>query len=153
MVMVRSVLWVAASPKYRHLLRSMELADLWTTDGHKSLNTPFECGYAFGANADAHRGAFPQRTSYTGDSGAAQLAQSSTSRHTAIAPRPFRISVDLVACVADDGAGGAHMRPRACAGDSDSTGNASRLGAYDQPGVRSFLDPRALGEAFFGGNT
>lgn len=58
-------LWVAASAKHRHLVRGVELADSWTNDGHKWLNTPFDCGYAFIADADAHRGAFSHRTSYT----------------------------------------------------------------------------------------
>jgi aromatic-L-amino-acid decarboxylase len=58
-------LWVAASPKHRHLLRGVELADSWTNDGHKWLNTPFDCGYAFVAHAEAQRGAFSHRTSYT----------------------------------------------------------------------------------------
>lgn len=58
-------LWAAASPHYRHLLRGIELADSWTNDGHKWLNTPFDCGYAFVADPEAHRGAFSHRTSYT----------------------------------------------------------------------------------------
>jgi len=32
-------LWAAASPKYQHLLRGVGLADSWTNDGHKWLNT------------------------------------------------------------------------------------------------------------------
>jgi aromatic-L-amino-acid decarboxylase len=58
-------LWAAASAKYRHLLHGVALADSWTNDGHKWLNTPFDCGYAFVADANAHRGAFSHRTSYT----------------------------------------------------------------------------------------
>ncbi len=58
-------LWAAASPKHRHLLHGVELADSWTNDGHKWLNTPFDCGYAFVADAEAHRGAFSHRASYT----------------------------------------------------------------------------------------
>lgn len=58
-------LWAAASPTHRHLVRGIELADSWTSDGHKWLNTPFDCGYAFVADVDAHRGAFSHRTSYT----------------------------------------------------------------------------------------
>jgi aromatic-L-amino-acid decarboxylase len=57
-------LWVAASPRYRHLLRGVELADSWTNDGHKWLNTPFDCGYAFVADAEAHQSAFSHETSY-----------------------------------------------------------------------------------------
>lgn len=51
-------LWAAASQSYRHFLRGVELADSWTNDGHKWLNTPFDCGYAFVADPQAHRGAF-----------------------------------------------------------------------------------------------
>jgi glutamate/tyrosine decarboxylase-like PLP-dependent enzyme len=58
-------LWARVSAKYRHFLRDVELADSWTNDGHKWLNTPFDCGYAFVADAEAHRGAFSHRTSYT----------------------------------------------------------------------------------------
>ncbi|WP_315706040.1 MULTISPECIES: pyridoxal phosphate-dependent decarboxylase family protein [unclassified Bradyrhizobium] len=58
-------LWAAASPKHRHLVRGVEDADSWTNDGHKWLNTPFDCGYAFVADPDAHRSAFSHRTSYT----------------------------------------------------------------------------------------
>ncbi|MGC2779499.1 MAG: aminotransferase class V-fold PLP-dependent enzyme, partial [Bradyrhizobium sp.] len=58
-------LWAAASPRHRHLLRGIETADSWTNDGHKWLNTPFDCGYAFVADPDAHRSAFSHRTSYT----------------------------------------------------------------------------------------
>lgn len=58
-------LWAAASSKHRQHLRGVELADSWTNDGHKWLNTPFDCGYAFVADAEAHRGAFSHRTSYT----------------------------------------------------------------------------------------
>jgi glutamate/tyrosine decarboxylase-like PLP-dependent enzyme len=53
------------SSKYRHLLHGVELADSWTNDRHKWLNTPFDCGYAFVVDAEAHRGAFSHRTSYT----------------------------------------------------------------------------------------
>src|SRR5215471_14902942 len=57
-------LWVGASAKHKHLLRGAEMADSWTSDGHKWLNTPFDCGYAFVADAAAHFSAFSHRTSY-----------------------------------------------------------------------------------------
>jgi glutamate/tyrosine decarboxylase-like PLP-dependent enzyme len=57
-------LWAAASPQYRHLLRGVELADSWATDGHKWLNVPYDCGYAFVADAAAHRAAMSHRAPY-----------------------------------------------------------------------------------------
>ncbi len=57
-------LWVAASPKYRYLLDGAEAADSWATDGHKWLNVPYDCGYAFVAHPEAHRRAMSQRSPY-----------------------------------------------------------------------------------------
>ncbi|HEX3742336.1 MAG TPA: pyridoxal-dependent decarboxylase [Bryobacteraceae bacterium] len=57
-------LWAAASPRYRHLLRGVERADSWATDGHKWLNVPYDCGYAFAADRDAHRAAMSHRAPY-----------------------------------------------------------------------------------------
>jgi glutamate/tyrosine decarboxylase-like PLP-dependent enzyme len=57
-------LWVAASPRYRFLLKAVEKADSWATDGHKWLNTPFDCGYAFVAHPEAHRGSMSHRAAY-----------------------------------------------------------------------------------------
>jgi glutamate/tyrosine decarboxylase-like PLP-dependent enzyme len=57
-------LWAAASPRRRHLLRGVHCADSWATDGHKWLNVPYDCGFAFVADADAHRAAMSYRASY-----------------------------------------------------------------------------------------
>jgi glutamate/tyrosine decarboxylase-like PLP-dependent enzyme len=57
-------LWAAVSPKYKDLLRGVEDADSWATDGHKWLNTPYDCGYAFVADREAHRTAMSHRASY-----------------------------------------------------------------------------------------
>jgi glutamate/tyrosine decarboxylase-like PLP-dependent enzyme len=57
-------MWAAASPHYRHLVRGMAEADSWATDGHKWLNVPFDCGYAFVADAAAHRAAMSHRAAY-----------------------------------------------------------------------------------------
>ena len=57
-------LWVAASSKYRHLLRGFDAADSWATDGHKWLNVPYDCGYAFVADPKAHGGSMSHRASY-----------------------------------------------------------------------------------------
>jgi len=57
-------LWAAASRAYSHLLDGASAADSWATDGHKWLNVPFDCGYAFVANRDAHRAAMSIRAAY-----------------------------------------------------------------------------------------
>lgn len=57
-------LWAAASPQYRQLVKGVEAADSWATDGHKWLNVPFDSGYAFIANPDAHRASMSHRAPY-----------------------------------------------------------------------------------------
>ncbi|HUB79862.1 MAG TPA: pyridoxal-dependent decarboxylase [Bryobacteraceae bacterium] len=57
-------LWAAASPRHRHLLRGADQADSWATDGHKWLNVPYDCGYAFVADAKPHRAAMSHREPY-----------------------------------------------------------------------------------------
>jgi glutamate/tyrosine decarboxylase-like PLP-dependent enzyme len=50
-------LWAAAAESHRHLVDGVDRADSWATDGHKWLNVPYDCGYAFCAHPDAHRAA------------------------------------------------------------------------------------------------
>ena len=57
-------LWAATSPRYRHLVAGVELADSWATDGHKWLNLPFDTGFVFVADPAAHSAVFAQPTSY-----------------------------------------------------------------------------------------
>lgn len=57
-------LWCAASSRFRHLLNGAEGADSWSTDGHKWLNVPFDCGYAFVADREAHRASLSHRAAY-----------------------------------------------------------------------------------------
>lgn len=57
-------LWAAASPRYRRALDGIELADSWATDGHKTLNVPYDCGMAIVAKAEALRPVFTVHTSY-----------------------------------------------------------------------------------------
>ncbi len=37
-------LWAAASDQTKHLTRGIELADSWSVDAHKTLNSPYDCG-------------------------------------------------------------------------------------------------------------
>ncbi len=57
-------LWAAASAKYRHFLEGVEMANSWATDGHKWLNVPYDCGYAFVRNSKAHYNAMALKASY-----------------------------------------------------------------------------------------
>jgi glutamate/tyrosine decarboxylase-like PLP-dependent enzyme len=57
-------LLAAASRARRGLVRGVAGADSWATDGHKWLNTPYDCGLAFTAHPDAHRAALTQQASY-----------------------------------------------------------------------------------------
>jgi glutamate/tyrosine decarboxylase-like PLP-dependent enzyme len=57
-------LWAAVSDRLKHLLTGVEMADSWATDGHKWLNVPFDCGFAFVADTEAHRASLSLRASY-----------------------------------------------------------------------------------------
>jgi glutamate/tyrosine decarboxylase-like PLP-dependent enzyme len=51
-------MWAGLSPSLAHLSAGITQADSWATDGHKWLNTPYDCGIAFVKHALAHRSAF-----------------------------------------------------------------------------------------------
>jgi glutamate/tyrosine decarboxylase-like PLP-dependent enzyme len=57
-------LWAAAAPGRRHLVAGLAEADSWATDGHKWLNVPYDCGYAFVADPAAHRAAMAFTAAY-----------------------------------------------------------------------------------------
>ena len=46
-------LWARASTRAAHLTTGVDLADSWTTDGHKWLNTPYDGAMAICRDADA----------------------------------------------------------------------------------------------------
>jgi glutamate/tyrosine decarboxylase-like PLP-dependent enzyme len=65
-------LWAAASPRYLHLVKGVSEADSWATDGHKWLNVPYDCGYAFVAHPDAHPASMSTQAAYLKQEGDAR---------------------------------------------------------------------------------
>lgn len=57
-------LWARTCPERASLVASVENADSWATDGHKWLQTPYDCGYAIVRDAEAHRRAMTISASY-----------------------------------------------------------------------------------------
>ena len=57
-------MYAAVSPRYDALTRGMEKAHSWATDGHKWLNVPYDCGYAFVAEREAHCASMTYQAAY-----------------------------------------------------------------------------------------
>lgn len=57
-------LWANASPRLAPLVAGVEQADSWATDGHKWLNTPYDCGMAITRDPVAHSAAMRMTAAY-----------------------------------------------------------------------------------------
>jgi glutamate/tyrosine decarboxylase-like PLP-dependent enzyme len=57
-------LWAAASPRLRHLVDGVELADSWGCDGHKWPNLPYDSAFAFCSRPDVHAASVAYTASY-----------------------------------------------------------------------------------------
>lgn len=61
-------LWAAASPQLEHLVAGIASADSISTDAHKWLNVPYDCGIVLCAHPDAHRLAMTLAAAYIHES-------------------------------------------------------------------------------------
>jgi glutamate/tyrosine decarboxylase-like PLP-dependent enzyme len=57
-------LWAAASPSLRAQLDGHAGAQSWSTDAHKWLNVPYDCGLVFVADREAHQAAMSLTAAY-----------------------------------------------------------------------------------------
>jgi glutamate/tyrosine decarboxylase-like PLP-dependent enzyme len=57
-------LWAAGSEHKRHLVKGVELADSWSVDAHKTLNTPYDCGLILCRHGQALVSAMQAHASY-----------------------------------------------------------------------------------------
>jgi glutamate/tyrosine decarboxylase-like PLP-dependent enzyme len=57
-------LWALADPGRSHLVRGLDRADSWATDGHKWLNVTYDCGIAFVRRPDDLRRTFAATAGY-----------------------------------------------------------------------------------------
>ncbi|MCL2253460.1 MAG: pyridoxal-dependent decarboxylase [Lachnospiraceae bacterium] len=57
-------LWAAASNEFSNLTKSLYLADSWSTDAHKTLNVPYDCGIILCKNRKALTDALQMEGSY-----------------------------------------------------------------------------------------
>lgn len=57
-------LWAQCSANRRHLTKGIELADSWSLDGHKTLNTPYDCAAALCKDREALINAMQASGSY-----------------------------------------------------------------------------------------
>ena len=62
-------LWANASPRLAPLVKGIALADSWATDGHKWLNTPYDCGMAITRDPQAHSAAMRMTAAYLSSGG------------------------------------------------------------------------------------
>lgn len=62
-------LWAAGSERLKHLTKGIEKANSWSVDGHKTLNTPYDCGIVLCNDKDALVHALQASGSYLSYSG------------------------------------------------------------------------------------
>jgi len=63
-------IWAAVSSSKRALVTGIERADSWAADGHKWLNVPYDTGFVFCADREAHAASMSYTASYLEGQGA-----------------------------------------------------------------------------------
>ncbi len=59
-------LWASASPRFKHLVSSVNGADSWATDAHKWLNVPYDSGVVIIRDQELHRNLKTVSCAYAG---------------------------------------------------------------------------------------
>jgi glutamate/tyrosine decarboxylase-like PLP-dependent enzyme len=62
-------LWLNGSPRFAPQVAGIELCDSWATDGHKWLNTPYDCGMAITRHGAALKASMRMTASYLTEGG------------------------------------------------------------------------------------
>ncbi len=73
-------LWAAASPNTRDLVEGVDQAHSWAVDGHKWLNVPYDSGFVFCADPDAHAASMAYTAAYLAGTEAGSWALESSRR-------------------------------------------------------------------------
>ena len=66
-------LWAAVSESKKHLVNGLERVDSWGVDGHKWLNVPYDTGYVFCADGEAHAASMSYTAAYLVGQGTGSL--------------------------------------------------------------------------------
>ncbi|CAM0142915.1 hypothetical protein VKS41_002510 [Umbelopsis sp. WA50703] len=70
-------MYARAIPSHAHMARHIEVADSMTSDGHKWLNVPYDCGLFYTKHVDVCEQVFGAKSAYlaTADAGGADIRQ------------------------------------------------------------------------------
>ncbi len=82
-------LWAAASPRTRHLVEGVGLADSWACDGHKWLNVPYDAGFAICARPQVHADAVSYSAPYLTGSGLETIGEADLTLESSRRARGF----------------------------------------------------------------
>ena len=156
-------LWAAASASLAHLTDGFDLADSWSVDGHKTLNTPYDSGISLCADPEAMVAALQNSAAYimTSDHRDGMLYTPEMSRRAR--------AIELWATLAflgragiDEMVLGLHHRARQFADELSAAGievlndvafNQVIIRVGDQAATDAFIERvRASGEAWIGGS-